>query len=184
MTGESGVRERDERDERGEHEHEDAGPPPDARSSGGVLAVDIGLRAGLAWFDGAGVLVRYRSTHFADRGALRRAVRPVLRERPDTTTLVMEGGGPVADVWQSAAQRLGLAVVRIAAETWRADLLLARERRSGGRAKDTADALARTVVAESGMPRPTSLRHDAAEAICVGRWWFRFGRRRPAPGRR
>ncbi|MEO0326473.1 MAG: hypothetical protein AAF447_26235 [Myxococcota bacterium] len=37
-------------------------------------------------------------------------------------------------------------------------------------AKRAGGALARTLIAASDAPAPTSLRHDAAEAICLG-WW-------------
>ena len=36
--------------------------------------------------------------------------------------------------------------------------------------KLTADGLARRNIEWSGAPRPTSLRHDAAEAILIGFW--------------
>ena len=46
-----------------------------------------------------------------------------------------------------------------------ATLLRPRQR---AEAKRWADAGARRVIEWSGAPRPTSLRHDAAEAILVG----------------
>ncbi len=82
----------------------------------------------------------------------------------------MEGGGPLGDAWAREAARRGVAMLRISAEDWRRDLLYPREQRSGPQAKTTADALARRVIEWSGAPRPTSLRHDAAEAILVGFW--------------
>jgi hypothetical protein len=42
--------------------------------------------------------------------------------------------------------------------------------RSGTQAKDVADRLARRVIEWSAAARPTSLRHDAAEAILAGLW--------------
>jgi hypothetical protein len=61
-------------------------------------------------------------------------------------------------------------VRRIAAERWRGELLYAREQRSGAQAKQHAAELARRIVEWSAAPRPTSLRHDAAEAIAIGFW--------------
>jgi hypothetical protein len=59
-------------------------------------------------------------------------------------------------------------VVRvIGAEVWRAALDAFGDR---ARPKREADAIARRVIAWSGAPRPTSLRHDAAEAILIGLW--------------
>jgi hypothetical protein len=84
--------------------------------------------------------------------------------------VVLEGGGPVADVWEREAARRALPVLRVSAQDWRARLLYAREQRSGGLAKDAADGLARRVIEWAGAPRPTSLRHDAAEAVLLGLW--------------
>lgn len=54
--------------------------------------------------------------------------------------------------------------------TWPGARIYAREQRSGGLAKEAADGLARRVIDWSGAPRPTSLRHDAAEAVLLGLW--------------
>jgi hypothetical protein len=89
---------------------------------------------------------------------------------PRVAHLIVEGGGPPADAWVREAERLGAAVERIAAETWRADLLYPRQQRSGPVAKATAGVLARRVIAWSELPRPPRLRHDAAEAILIGLW--------------
>ncbi len=59
---------------------------------------------------------------------------------------------------------------RIAAERWRQELLYAREQRNGAQAKQRAAELARRIIEWSAAPRPTSLRHDAAEAIAIGFW--------------
>jgi hypothetical protein len=45
-----------------------------------------------------------------------------------------------------------------------------RQRRSGVEAKKSADDVARRVIEWSAARRPTSLRHDAAEAILAGLW--------------
>ena len=58
----------------------------------------------------------------------------------------------------------------MSAETWRELFLLPRDQQSGAQAKLVAARLARRVIEWSGAPRPTSLRHDAAEAILVGLW--------------
>jgi hypothetical protein len=58
----------------------------------------------------------------------------------------------------------------VSAEEWRSVFLLSRDQRSGDQAKRMADGIARRVVEWSNAPRPTSLRHDAAEAILIGLW--------------
>jgi hypothetical protein len=135
-----------------------------------LLAVDVGLRVGLASYGRDGRLSRYRSHNFGAPSRLRRGVVTILDAMPGLAWLVLEGGGPLADVWEREAVRREVPVLRVAAETWRTRLLLSREQRSGIAAKQHADDLARHVITWAGAPRPTSLRHDAAEAILIGLW--------------
>lgn len=133
-----------------------------------LLAVDVGLRTGLALFGPDGRLRWYRSQRFPNRSVLKRGVQGMLRDQPAITRLVLEGGGPLAEIWRREAARLGIGVHVVAAENWRRDFLYARERRCGRDAKRFATELARRVITWSGSPRPTSLRDDAAEAILTG----------------
>lgn len=135
-----------------------------------LLAIDLGLRAGLALYGGDGRLVSYRSHNFGSLARLRRGAHTILGEQPGLSWLVLEGGGAIAEVWQREAERRQLQTLQISAEVWRQRLLYPREQRSGLQAKHNADELARRVIAWSGASRPTSLRHDAAEAIMVGLW--------------
>jgi len=134
-----------------------------------LLAVDVGVRTGLALYGADGRLRWYRSQNLGSIVRLRRAAPKFITEN-GATVVIAEGGGPVADVWESACERLGVEHLRVSAERWRAELLLARDQRTGEAAKRTADIVARRVIEWSGAPRPTSLRHDAAEAILVGLW--------------
>jgi hypothetical protein len=135
-----------------------------------LLAVDLGVRTGLAAFGEDGRLLWYRSHNFGAAVRLRRAIPALLEHPGDLVRLVLEGGGDLADYWSVEAERRGMEVVRVSAEMWRSLLLLPREQRSGVKAKEVANRLARKVIEWSGAPRPTSLRHDAAEAILVGLW--------------
>lgn len=135
-----------------------------------LLAVDLGLRTGLALYGRDGRLRWYRSTHFGRTEQLRRGAPRLLAELANPAYLVLEGGGGLADIWEHAAQRQGLALLRIDADMWRRLLLLPRERYDRTRLKAAADRLARTVIDWSQAPRPTALRHDAAEAILIGLW--------------
>lgn len=135
-----------------------------------LLAVDLGLRTGLACYDTDGRLQWYRSQHFGTVAKLKRGAYGLLRQQPALQWLVMEGGGDLARVWQRLAEKRGLQVLPIDAQVWRQDLLLPREQRNGPLAKQHADTLARQVIEWSGASRPTALRHDAAEAILVGLW--------------
>lgn len=135
-----------------------------------LLAVDLGLRTGLALYGGDGRLRWYRSHNFGSPARLREGVYAVLKEIDGLERLVVEGGGPLALAWERVAVRRNVTVRLIPAETWREQLLYAREQRSGLQAKQRADELARRVIAWSGVAKPTALRHDTAEAILIGLW--------------
>jgi hypothetical protein len=138
-----------------------------------LLAVDLGLRTGLALFAEDGRLQWVRSSNVGSRARLKKAASSLLRQPGDVEWLVMEGGGDLAEIWTKEAERMGIGVHRISAEVWRHDLLLPRERRTGELAKQNADRLARAVVEWSGVQNLTSLKHDAAEAVLVGLWGVR-----------
>ena len=135
-----------------------------------LLAVDLGLRTGLASYSEGGRLLWYRSQNFGSRPRLKNGAVSLLKANPETGFLVVEGGGDLAPAWQRAAEKAGVRHVLVDAHTWRQDLLLPREQRDGPTAKQAADRLARRIIDWSEAPRPTSLRHDAAEAILVGLW--------------
>lgn len=134
-----------------------------------LLAVDAGLRTGLALYHEDGRLRWYRSHNFGTRARLKRAVPSVLGHEDDVAWLVVEGG-TYADLWLHSARKAGIGALQIGAERWRQELLLAREQRNASAAKEHADLLARRMITWSGAPAPTSLRHDAAEAILIGLW--------------
>jgi hypothetical protein len=133
-----------------------------------LLAVDVGVRTGLAVYGDDGRLRTYRSQNFGSAARLRRAVPAILDAPRALSHVVLEGGGPLADIWRDASARRALEVMDVSAEQWRRLLLYDREQRTGADAKRVADGLARRVIDWSEAPRPTSLRHDAAEAILVG----------------
>jgi len=135
-----------------------------------LLAIDLGLRAGLAVYGDDGRLEDYRSQNFGTRTRLRRAVMPVLEAVDGLDEVVMEGDRTLGEIFERAAVHRGARTRYVAAERWRRVLLLDREQHSGDDAKHSADAVARRVIDWSGARAPTSLRHDAAEAILIGLW--------------
>ena len=135
-----------------------------------LLAVDLGLKTGLALFADDGKLIWYRSHNFGTTERLRRAVPGILGPIAGLSALVIEGGGNLATVWEKEAERRGIGITRISAEEWRQTFLHAREQRSGIDAKKHAGDVARKVIDWAQASRPTSLRHDAAEAIMIGLW--------------
>jgi hypothetical protein len=135
-----------------------------------LLAVDLGIKTGLALFAHNGQLCWYRSHNFGTAARLRRGVHGVLADIAHLRWLVLEGGGTLADIWIREAGRHDISVRQISAAAWRQQFLYPREQRSGSQAKEHAEVLARRVIAWSQVRRPTSLRDDAAEAILIGLW--------------
>ena len=134
-----------------------------------LLAVDMGLRTGLAVFGPDGRLVSYRSKHFGSLSELRRGVGTILKEAPPLGWLWLEGGGDIATVWEKRCAHLGIDFRQVHASEWRKTLMLPRQQVTGEKAKKEAVRMARSVIEWSGAPRPKgALRHDAAEAILVG----------------
>ena len=134
-----------------------------------LLAVDMGLRTGLAVYGPDGRLQSYRSKHFGSLAELRRGVGTILKECPPLGWLWLEGGGDIAEVWEKRSAHLGIDFRQVQAFEWRRTLLLPRQQVSGEKAKKEAILMARKVIEWSGAPRPKgALRHDAAEAILVG----------------
>jgi hypothetical protein len=137
---------------------------------GSLLAVDLGLKTGLALFNRDGTLAWYRSHNFGNRERLKRGIPGILETIPHISAIVMEGGGNLATLWEKEAERRGIATVRISAEEWRHEFLYSREQRSGTESKRHAGELARKVIQWAQASRPTALRHDTAEAIMIGLW--------------
>ena len=83
-----------------------------------LLAVDLGLRTGLALYGHDGRLRWYRSQNFGARSRLKRGVHGLLNDLPDVALLILEGGS-LAEPWRSEAERRTVAVRQIDAATWR-----------------------------------------------------------------
>jgi len=141
---------------------------------GSLLAVDLGLKTGLALYGKNGRLIWYRSHNFGTAARLKRGIRIILNSVPDCAWLVLEGGGSLADIWKHEAARRRIAFHQISAEQWRKMLLYPREHRSRSGAKKSACGVAKRIIEWSGAPRPTTLRHDTAEAIIIGLWGTMF----------
>ena len=135
-----------------------------------LLAVDLGLKTRLALFEGQGRLIWYRSHNYGTTERLKRAVPKLMDGIPELAVIVIEGGGNLATVWAKEAERRGITLLQISAREWRLLFLYSREQRSGVEAKRYASETARKVIDWSNAPRPTSLRHDTAEAIMIGLW--------------
>ena len=135
---------------------------------GQLLAIDLGIKTGLALYGPEGRLCWYRSKNYGTAAVLRRGANTLLNSIPDLSLIILEGGGPLAAIWEREANRRKITVKQITAEQWRHKLLYPREQHTGLQAKHYADDLARKIISWSGISLPASLRHDTAEAILIG----------------
>lgn len=135
-----------------------------------LLAIDLGLRAGFAEYSREARLLRYGSTNFGTIARLKKAAFRQVGEVETLDALVVEGDVNLARPWIKAAEKRAARTLLVQAHEWRKALLLDREQRSGVEAKKVAGEMARKIIVASDAKSPTSLRHDAAEAILIG-WW-------------
>jgi hypothetical protein len=135
-----------------------------------VLAVDLGLRTGLALFDGLRRVVWFKSQNMGSVPRLRRAIPLVLASCQGLTHVVVEGDRHLGELWQKDAERRGAAFLMVAPETWRAALFLSREQRTGPLAKRTAGGKALEIVEDSITPRsphPGALTPEPSPRRCA-----------------
>jgi len=139
-----------------------------------LLAIDLGLRTGLAYFaaEGSekGTLRRFGSKHFGSRTTLRRGAAGMLRAAGTIAHLVMEGDAQIAHLWAQVATSYGATWEIVSPDRWRRELLGLSDLDSRSW-KARADHAAREVIAHSRLRVPNQIRHDAAEAILIGAWW-------------
>ncbi len=135
-----------------------------------LLAVDLGVKTGLAMYSSDGRLLWFRSQNFGNAARLRRAIPWLLDQEEELTHVVIEGGGPLLKIWDGFLQRRNIEVIKTMADRWRSELLLGREQRKARDAKQHALIYARMVIGKLSDHKATSLNNDAAEAILIGLW--------------
>ena len=139
-----------------------------------LIAIDLGLKSGLAVYDQQG-LISYRATRFPSAKAIKRAAWPVLYEIDSLTHVFVEGDKDLASHWRRAAEKLSLSFQSVRPEQWREGVLLPRQRRAGSVAKRAALGRAHELIRESVAPAPkVPLTSDVAEAILIGYWATRY----------
>ena len=138
-----------------------------------LVAVDLGVRTGIAVFGGDGRLVSVGSRNLGSRGRLRQVATALRRELERVDALVLEGDRSLAPAWRGVFEPRGTEVVLVEAERWRRALLHPRERRDARTAKASAQGLADIAVSALSAHPVGRLRHDAAEAVLIGVWGLR-----------
>ena len=141
-----------------------------------LLAVDAGLHCGYAMFDLlSATLLWYRSHNYGQQARLRRGVATLVGQEMPIAVIVVEGGGAVAEPWLKVADFHRIPLIQIHAHQWRADILHAREQRSGADAKRATQQYAQISMGNAKVAyHYNQVRHDAAEAILIGEWAMQF----------
>ena len=135
-----------------------------------LLAIDLGVKTGLAMYSSDGRLLWYRSHNYGNKARLKKAIPNILGEDEELRYVVIEGGGPLLKIWAQETERKNIELIKTMADEWRQDILLAREQRKGTDAKHNALIYAKQVIENLVSHRATSLTDDAAEAILIGLW--------------
>lgn len=135
-----------------------------------LLAVDLGVKTGLALYNSDNQLLWYKSQNYGNKSRLRQDIHNLMNQHHDLSYLVIEGGGALCDLWMKEADKRRIPCLRIYAEEWRKKFFFRKEMTNGDVAKKNASELARKVIKLTGGKNPTSLVHDAAEAILIGLW--------------
>lgn len=135
-----------------------------------LLAIDLGLRGGMALYGQDGRLRWFRAQHFGCVTQLRRAATRIIGETQNLQWILSEGDYSLAAVWERVAMKQQVRVQRVSAQAWRGDLMAGAAHMSAADAKKSCIALARRIIDWSDLAQPTTLRYDAAEAILIGLW--------------
>ena len=135
-----------------------------------LLAIDLGVKTGLALYNQDCKLEWYRSKNFGSKNSLNKALYSLLKTVENLEFLIIEGGGDLFTIWEKQAKKQGIKVIQIQAHVWRKELLLQREQRNGQQAKRYAIQIANEVIKHTSGKKATSLSDDAAEAILTGYW--------------
>ena len=147
-----------------------------------LMAIDIGLKSGVALYNRQGALVRYEQFYF-ERDTLQRDAQELIQEwerdcneettfdeiQFKVTHIAMEGADAyMLNAWAEAAPNRS--ILRVSPEEWRSDLLTAKEKKSGHNAKASSRLIARQIVGDFGMMEQHSgkFKTDVAEAVVMG----------------
>jgi hypothetical protein len=139
-----------------------------------MLAVDLGVKTGLALFTTEGQLIWYRSRNYGNKQRLKQDIQNFFDHTPAISLVILEGGGDLAQLWKKECRRRAVSCRQIYAEEWRKDLFDPKEYRTGEEAKKQALKQAREVIDHCNGPKPTSMIDDAAEAILIGYWTLKY----------
>lgn len=135
---------------------------------GNLLAVDLGVKTGMAIFTSEGKLLWYGSRNYGSKNSLRSDIPRLLQQYGPLRRLVLEGGGALYEVWQREAQREQIPVTAFHADYWREMFFGSGYLMHTDKAKVKAVEMAERVINQLGVYKFSTPVHHAAEAILAG----------------
>eukprot|EP00977_Amphora_coffeiformis_P010427 scaffold2438_cov167-Amphora_coffeaeformis.AAC.3 len=147
-----------------------------------LVAVDLGLRTGLALYSDDGRLLEYEQAVFETADELKANCLQLMADweakyqgRDEKschiTHVAVEGAdASLRHVWRNIVEdHLHCELLLVKPEEWRADLLLSKEKASGEAAKEASRLIARQLVADyGGRLHAGKFSTDVAESILLG----------------
>jgi hypothetical protein len=145
-----------------------------------LVAVDLGLRSGFAFYTSAGRLIDFTCERFPSTAALPEFINDRLvswEGKYKVSNVVLEGDALLRKIWTDAvtdyskSTSLNIEVTPVSPSEWREALLIKKERQSGKLAKTAAREISRQImwrseIVDTYYDRPINT--DAAEAILIG----------------
>ena len=86
----------------------------------GLLAVDLGFKAGFALYNDEGRLVSFSSQHFANRATFKRAIWGIVERAGELEMIVVEGDKDLGGLWRKVAEKRDISFLSVQAQDWRA----------------------------------------------------------------
>jgi hypothetical protein len=143
-----------------------------------LLAIDLGLRSGFAFYSAAGRLLEFACERFPSTAELPPFIRDFLasyENKYQISHIILEGDAILSKIWTDTVHEYSsqseVYVIGVSPQEWRDALLTRKERQSGKHAKTAAREISRQIMWRSGLidsyyNKPMNT--DAAEAILIG----------------
>ncbi|MFW5974945.1 MAG: hypothetical protein ACOCQ6_01935 [Bacteroidota bacterium] len=133
------------------------------------MAIDLGVKTGLAVYNSNGDLIQYHSRNYGNARRLKKAIHHILKEPENLKFLYIEGGGKLDKYWVKQAAKLGVTTKQIHAETWRNKLFPKSQADYHSKpVKNYAEKQAKEILKAHAFPIPENLNKDVSEAILIG----------------
>jgi hypothetical protein len=124
-----------------------------------LVAVDLGLRSGFAFYNSSGSLIDFIDHRFYSEGDLTDSILAEIKKwsnKYDLTHFALEGDKIYRALWTAAINRFAeerkqeKEIIYVAPAEWRECILLTKERKSGKDAKIAARQISRQIMWRSG----------------------------------